>query len=183
MDENERWVLSFYRTSEISGALFFGRLARTLRPGRNQVDMSRHFAEEAMHAWYWTECMDRLGYEPLKLGDAYQDQYAAAVGIPVNLMEVLAITNVFERRVIRQYATHLRLPALDPVVKETLERIVKDEKWHLQWVSSALDAMEAEYGRETIDSTIERYLVADREVYEKTVNEHEQRINAMLVRK
>jgi hypothetical protein len=26
--EHDRWLLSFYRSSEINGALFFGRLAR-----------------------------------------------------------------------------------------------------------------------------------------------------------
>ena len=57
LSENELWLLSFYRTSEISGSLFFGKLARTLRPGPIQIDMTKHFADEANHAWYWTECI------------------------------------------------------------------------------------------------------------------------------
>ena len=28
--ENDRWLLSFYRSSEINGALFFGRIARAV---------------------------------------------------------------------------------------------------------------------------------------------------------
>ena len=48
--DNLHWILSFYRTSEISGALFFGQLANALRPSRIQADMTRHFADEAQHA-------------------------------------------------------------------------------------------------------------------------------------
>lgn len=182
MTENERWLLSFYRTSEISGALFFGGLAKSLRPSQNQIDMSRHFAEEAMHAWYWTECLQNLDSQPLKLGDAYQDQYTAAVGMPANLMEVLAITHVFERRVIKRYAAHLRVDDINPVIASTLKKIINDEKWHLQWVSGALDNMVEDYGREHIDETLERFLAADREVYAKTVEEHQERLDALLVK-
>jgi len=45
--DDELWILSFYRTSEISGALFFGRLAKSLRPSEIQHDLSKHFADEA----------------------------------------------------------------------------------------------------------------------------------------
>src|SRR5262249_37702424 len=44
--ENELWLLSYYRSSEINGALFFGRVARTIR-GPLQVDVTHHFADEA----------------------------------------------------------------------------------------------------------------------------------------
>ncbi len=101
VDENELWILSFYRTSEISGALFFGRLARTMKPGEIQRDMTKHFSDESMHAWYWTACIEKLGAHALKLEQSYQDQYLAAAGLPVNIMEVLAITQVFEKRVAR----------------------------------------------------------------------------------
>ena len=174
--ENELWLLSFYRTSEIGGALFFGRLARSLKPGANQSDLTRHFADEAQHAWLWTSCIERLGAHPLKLTDAYQDQYLAAAGLPVNLMEVLAVTQAFESRVINQYARHQRAPGLHPVVGETLARIMEDEKWHVEWVRRALRAMEPEYGKERIEQTIRHFREADEEVYRQTVVEHEERV-------
>jgi len=183
LPEHELWLLSFYRTSEISGALFFGRLARSLRSSAIQVDMSKHFADEAQHAWYWTRCIHDLGAQPLKLDDAYQDQFAGAAGVPANLMEVLAITQVFERRVISQYARHRRVEGLHPLVGETLDRIMQDERWHIDWVQKALESMEPEYGRETIEATVRRFWEADREVYQRTVQEHEQRIGALLGRK
>lgn len=178
--ENERWLLSFYRTSEISGSLFFGRLARSLGPGRIQHDMTKHYADEAMHAWYWTDCLSQVGAEPIELDAAYQDQYLAAAGMPVNIMEILAITQVFERRVINQYALHSRADGINTVVKQTIERIVEDEKWHIRWIRDALREMEPEYGKETIGETIERFLAADREVYEKTILEHEERVRELI---
>ncbi len=180
LPDDEHWVLSYYRTSEINGSLFFGRLARTLKPSPIQHDLTRHFADEAQHAWYWTDCLDRLGTRPIKLSDAYQDQYLDAAGLPVNLMEILAITLVFERRVINQYAKHLAVPTVRPEVKETIDRIMGDERWHVQWVRDALVGMEERFGKEHIAETLRRYRQADREVYAHTLAEHEARLGFLL---
>lgn len=183
ISENERWLLSFYRTSEISGALFFGQLAKSMKPGPIQRDMTRHFSDESQHAWYWTACLEKLGAHPLKLNSSYQDQYIAAAGVPANLMEVFAITQIFERRVINQYAHHSRVPNLQPEVRETLNRIMEDEKWHIKWIREALKQMEPEYGEEIINATLKRFLEADRQVYRNTIQEHEERISDLLEKK
>jgi hypothetical protein len=180
LSEDERWILSFYRTSEIAGALFFGRLAKSLRPSSIQHDLTKHFSDEAVHAWHWTNCLSRLGAEPLRLREAYQDQYFVAAGMPANLMEVLAITQVFERRVIHQYALHSRVPGLAVEVKETLERIMVDEKWHIEWVRAALKRMEPEYGRDAIDATVNRFWQADQAVYQQTMAEHQARVESLM---
>lgn len=180
LSENELWLLSFYRTSEISGALFFGRLAKSMKPGPIQRDMTNHFSDESLHAWYWTECIEKLGAQAIKLTDAYQDQYIAAVGMPVNLMEILAITQVFEKRVIMQYALHSQILNLQPEVKETLEKIMKDEKWHTTWVGKALKDMESDYGKDYIKATLKRFGEADKEVYRSSMNEHEERVKYLL---
>jgi len=178
--QNELWLLSFYRVSEISGALFFGRLARTIAPGPIQRDMTKHFADESLHAWYWTDCIARLGAQPLKLERTYQDQYLSQAGLPANPMEILALTQVFEQRVANQYGRHMAVPDLRPEVRETLERIIQDERWHIQWVGEALVALESEYGREEIRAALERFRAADKEVYRQTVAEHEQRLKDLV---
>ncbi|MGH9150708.1 MAG: ferritin-like domain-containing protein [Acidimicrobiales bacterium] len=179
LTENELWLLSFYRTSEIRGSLFFGRLAQIVRPGPVQHDLSRHFADEALHGWYWTDCIDRLGARPLKLADAYQDQYLEAAGLPVNMMEILAVTQVFERRVVRQYNAHLRLARLDPRVAATIRRIMADERWHFQWVRDALEGMTARYGQAEVAAALDRYTRADHEVYAATLAEHRERLGSL----
>jgi hypothetical protein len=173
--ENELWMASFYRSSEISGALFFGRVARTIR-GPLQRDVTRHFADEAAHASYWTECIDTLWGRAIPMRDAYQDRYLEAAGVPTNLMEVMAITQVFEKRVLRQYHMHLRREQTPAPVRDTIARIMRDERWHVQYVRDALQAMEERYGAEEIAATLTRYTAADEEVYAKALAEYGERM-------
>ncbi len=175
LTENELWLLSFYRLSEINGAQFFGKLAGSIRDPHIRHDMTRHFSEEAQHAWYFTEVINHLGYEPLQLDKTYQDQYLANIGLPANMMEVLAITQVFERRVINHYAKQSRLSTQHPLIKQTFDRIMDDEHWHLKWVNQALQNLEPKYGKDNIDNTIKRYWEIDKAIYEKLLDEHEQR--------
>jgi len=144
------------------------------------MDLTRHFADEAQHARYWTDCIQRLGAEPLRLDAAYQDRYLEAAGMPVNLMEVLAITQVFEQRVINQYARHARAPDVQPEIRDTLDRIMQDETWHLQWVRQALVSMEGEWGKETVLAAIRRCWDADQKVYAATLSEHAERVQHLL---
>lgn len=179
LDENLHWILSFYRTSEISGALFFGELARALRPSAIQQDMTRHFADEANHARYWTDCLAELGAEPLKLPIAYQNQYIAAAGMPTNMMEILAITQVFEKRVVAQYSLHGKSPNTPKIVSDTIDEIMIDEQWHIQWIRDALKGMEDDYGADNIKDTLRRFTLADREVYQSTAQEHQERLGEL----
>ena len=180
LSENEHWLLSFYRSSEINGALFFGRLARILKPGPIQHDMTKHFSDESLHAWYWTRCLGELGVKPMQLDQSYQDQYLAAAGIPTNIMEILAITHVFEKRVVRQYTQHLLLPDIRPEIEATIREIMEDEKWHIQWIGDALEGLKPEFGAEEVDATLERFRLADVEAYGAILKEHEERLGVFI---
>lgn len=183
LDDNTRWLLSFYRTSEIGGALFFGQLARSTRCAGMQQALTAHFADEAQHARYWTDCLARLGADPLRLGDSYQDRYQKEAGLPVNFMEVLAVTHAFERRVMGQYARHLRLPGLEPAIRDTLLTIVEDERRHLAWVSDALVGMQGEYGKEAVARAKTRFREADERVYRQLLAEHADRAEDLFARR
>ena len=180
LSENERWLLSYYRTSEINGALFFGRLARAMKSGPMQVDMTKHFADESQHASWWTQCMVDLGTTPQKTQSGYQDQYLEAGGMPMNMMEVLAVTLVFERRVVGQYVAHAKVPDLAAPIRATLDRIMQDERWHMEWVSAALKQMHGEWGEDAVTAAVARYTNADREVYQRTLAEHEGILKDMM---
>jgi hypothetical protein len=172
--ENDLWLLNYYRASEINGALFFGRIARIVR-GPLQVDVTHHFADEANHARYWTQCISDLGHTPTRQMSGYQDQYLEAAGMPVNMMEVMAITHVFEKRVIGQYSQHLRA-AIHPLVRQTIETIMRDERWHVKYVRAALQEMAAKYGDNRVVETVNRYTAADQDVYAKTLAEYGERV-------
>jgi len=176
IDENTLWLLSFYRSSEISGALFFGRIARTLSTSPIAHDLTRHFADESQHAWLWTDCIQQLGAKPLAIDAAYQDRYLAAAGLPANLMEVLALTQIFEQRVIRQYAQHSRTSSLTPAIRSTLTRIMQDEKWHIRWVRRALADLAGRHGKDAVDAALRRFAEADAAVFSLTMNEHAERV-------
>lgn len=180
LTENERWVLSFYRNSEINGSLFFGKLAKSLPPGPIQHDMTKHFSDEAVHAWYWTSCIWKLEAQPLRLDETYQDRYLVAAGLPTNLMEILAITLIFEKRVIGQYALHRQAPDLQSEIRETIERIMEDEKWHISWVSDALEGLKPEYGADRVEATLRRFREADQQVYQSVLREHNDRVEELI---
>lgn len=173
LSDNDLWVINYYRSSEIKGALFFGRVARIVR-GPLQVDVTHHFADEASHANYWTQCLDDLGYTRRQT-KCYQDQYLEAAGLPASLMEVMAITLVFEKRVIRLYHQHLR-SAPHPRVRQTIEQIMRDERWHVKYVRDALQEMTARYGADLISETLARYTAADEDVWAKTLAEYGDRM-------
>lgn len=176
LTENDLWLLNYYRSSEINGALFFGRVARIVR-GPLQVDVTHHFADESNHAKYWTQTISDLGFEAsVRRTSGYQDQYLEAAGMPVNLMEVMAITQVFEKRVIGQYHDHLRFEGTHPLVRRTIRRIMEDERWHVKYVRDALAAMAEKYGQERVDATLAHFTAADEEVYANTLAEYGERV-------
>ena len=139
-------------------------------------------ADEAMHSWYWSSCVQEVGGTLIKIKEAYQEQYLAAVGLPANLMEVLAITQVFEKRVIHQYQLHSQSAMVHPAVQKTLATIMIDEKWHIRWIHDALKTMEPEYGPDLIQATLTRYWEADQLVYEKTITEHAERVHYLAAK-
>jgi len=92
ISENELWLLSYYRASELAGGLLMGRLASETDDDDLRVRLTEHCAEETRHAWAWTECILKVGGTPKKVSETYQSRYHAAVGNPTNLLEVLALT-------------------------------------------------------------------------------------------
>ncbi len=180
LNDTERWLLSYYRDGELSGALFFGKMARYLPAGPIQKDLTRHFADESEHASLWTDTLYQLGYKPVKINDVYQDAYLDAAGLPINIMEILAITTVFEDRVLSQYQKHYALPGLNPQIAKTLKAIMDDEKWHILWIKKALQNLEAVYGKNEIQKKLDYYKDADNQVYQKTKKENDQRFNFLF---
>ena len=112
--------LNFYRASELHGGLILGQLSRRARGSELVLDLTRHSAEEVMHAQLWTETIIAVGGQVRPVRETYQTRYARHVGTPISLVEVLALTQVFERRVYRHFAEHLRRPGTHPHVCGTL---------------------------------------------------------------
>ena len=163
--ENELWLLSYYRESELAGALLMGRLACETDDDDLRARLTEHCAEEARHAWAWTECIQRVGGTPKKVSETYQTRYHAAVGNPTNLLEVLALTQIFERRVVRHFRAHLSWPGTHPEIKRTLQELIADEAGHIRWVKDRLDDYAAANGEAVVNEMMERFKRIDEEVY------------------
>ena len=163
--ENELWLLSYYRESELAGALLMGRLARQTDDDELRVRLTEHCAEEARHAWAWTETILKVGGAPLRVSETYQSRYHAAVGNPSSLLEVLALTQIFERRVVRHFKAHRSWPGTHPEVARTLQQLIDEEVGHIRWVKDRLDAHAAMYGDAMVKDMLDRFQQIDQQVY------------------
>ena len=166
ISENDLWILSYYRESELAGSLIMGRLARETDDDDLRVHLTEHCAEEAHHAWLWTETILKVGGTPKRVAETYQTRYYAEIGTPTSLLEILALTQVFERRVIRHFRAHMKWPNTHPAVLETLQRMIDDEVGHISWVKDRLDRYAAEKGEAVVTETMRRYTEVDQRVYE-----------------
>ncbi|HUF28039.1 MAG TPA: ferritin family protein [Gemmatimonadaceae bacterium] len=167
---DELAILNFYRASELHGGLVLGEMARRAREPGLMRSLTTHAAEEVAHAAMWTEAILDVGGRPSPTRDTYQARYAAALGAPATMLDVLALTQVFERRVYRHFTEHLRSRETHPAVRATLERMLEEEKGHLAWVKRWLDA-QAERGAH-VDLLLRRYAAVDTLVYEALLRDY-----------
>lgn len=165
VDKSEISLLNFYRASELHGGLILGQMVRRARDPELILQLTQHSAEEVMHALLWTETIVAVGGKPALVRDTYQNRYVEVVGAPITLLEVLALTQVFERRVYRHFTLHLHNPGLHPVVAATLRRMLEEEKGHLSWVKRWLDEQARVRGT-VVRDVIRRYVLADQQIYD-----------------
>lgn len=165
IDENELWLLSYYRASELAGALVMGRLAAQTDDDELRVRLTEHCAEEANHAWLWTRTILEVGGTPRRVAETYQTRYLAEIGPPVTTLEVLALTQVFERRVMRHFRDHLRRPGTHPAVARTLRRMIAEEVGHIGWVKERLERCARATGTAAVVEVQRRYAAVDGKIY------------------
>jgi hypothetical protein len=161
-------LLNFYRVSELHGGLVLATCVGRARDSDLILALTRHSAEELVHSQLWAETIRAVGGKPFPSRDTYQRRYAAALRPPTSLLEVLVLTQVFERRVYRHFTEHLRRPGTHPVVRVTLTRMIEEEKGHLKWVKRWLDDQRAERA-DLVRSTMLRCTEVDRRIYDSLV--------------
>src|SRR4051812_12004075 len=164
VDIAELSLLNFYRASELHGGLILGQMVRRTRDPELIMQLTKHSAEEVMHALLWTETIVAVGGKPAPVRDTYQNRYVEIVGTPLTLLEVLALTQVFERRVYRHFTLHLRQPGVHPIVAKTLQRMLDEERGHLSWVRKWLDK-QARARPVEVREVMRRYAEVDERVY------------------
>lgn len=162
---DEQTLLNFYRASELHGGLVLGQMVRRARDPELMLSLTRHSAEEIVHAQLWTETILAVGGRPAPVRETYQSRYAQVIGAPATMLEVLALTQVFERRVYRHFMLHQRRPGTHPVVAAMLARMLDEEKDHLFWVRRWLEGEAGRRGLE-VARVLRRYKQADQAIYD-----------------
>jgi bacterioferritin (cytochrome b1) len=163
--------LNFYRASELHGGLILGQVVRRATDPRVIMSLTRHSAEELMHAQLLTEAIIAIGGSPAPVRSTWQTRYAQAVGAPRTMLEVLVMTQIVERRVYRHFTIHLGIAGIHPAVAATLRRITHEERAHLSWVKAWLDEQSKEHGPE-VRAVMRRYQLADQRVWESLSSEN-----------
>jgi bacterioferritin (cytochrome b1) len=165
VSDQELRFLNFYRASELHGGLILAEVARRTRDARLGNDLLKHSAEEIEHARVWTETIAAVDGRVHLVRNTYQAAYAEVIGHPVSVLHVLALTQVFERRVYRHFMEHLRRPGTHPAVQAALRQMLEEEKGHLSWVKQWLDQQALTRGDE-VQEIMHRYAEVDRQVYD-----------------
>lgn len=169
ISSQELYVLSYYRACELAGAVLFGKLALHTDHDAYRVPLTRHALEEAQHAWAWTATITELGHRPVKVTRTYQSEYGKRMGFPQDIIEVFCLTQVFEKRSVAHYRRHLGIARTHGLVRTTLERMIEDEAYHLDWIRKELDRY-ADNGRAAeVDDAMRRFQRLDEEVYSEII--------------
>jgi len=162
------WLLSYYRSSEIAGALFFGRLSRQVKDPDLILFLTEQFHDESGHAYLWTKLIFDLGLKPIQIRSTYQSNYSQYIDIPTTLAEVLMITKIFEVRVAERFNQHLQQPNLDPRIKNTIKEMLLEEEGHVKWLEDRLK-IQCKIDGKDLNMLKEKYLEADKKSYNKII--------------
>ena len=175
--DRDRWVLNFYRNSELHGALLMGRLARTLTDTGLLVHVTRHCATEARHAAMLSETLAALGGPIDPHVTTVQEHYSAKGGVPASLIDLLVLSEVLEHRVLTTYRAHVSRAEIAPAVRQCLTEILhemeaEEEDDHAGWIDKVLDT----HPQSEVEAAKRKWRAIDAEV----AAELEQRIAAQF---
>ena len=131
---NLAWRLNWYRQSELEGALLLGRMVRIANDSFLVQKLTRHAADEAQHAAIWAEAIIESGLPTIRIFRSYQSLYGDHGGMPIGMQEVLAFTQIFERRVHKRFTAELHQGDLPVPARKAFEIMITDESDHLEWV-------------------------------------------------
>ena len=171
MSDEELYILSFYAASELAGALLFGRLALRTDISEYRVPLTAHCAEEARHAQILTDLIVELGHTPLKVTNLYQTEMGRDFGLPTSAIEILALTQVFELRVLQHYEAHASMQGVNPRVATTLDSMIEDEHGHIDWVDVELRRYRQAEGNDSVDAAMSRARHADERAHARLTSD------------
>lgn len=161
---NLAWRLNWYRQSELEGALLLGRMVRVASDSYLVERLTRHAVDEARHSLIWAEAISECQLPFIRIHRSYQSLYGKHGGLPAGMVEVLAFTQIFERRVHKRFTTELQATNLPPPARRAFETMISDEADHLEWV---LRWLRTQAGSEEL---LEKYRLIDLAVFQEVLS-------------
>ena len=163
--EKQILIFSFYRDAELRGARLLFNLLGHSGPMLNSRCPSICPTRPATHG-SGPSVSPTWAAPRSRSTDGYQRRLGLRVGVPKNIVDLLALTVVVEERAQSRYMAHAALPGVDAETMEVLKAVTEDETWHLSWIERKMREIAREDGDEArADEALARYRAIDREVY------------------
>ena len=121
--------------------------------------LTKHCSEEANHSLLWNNVIRELDLPTIRIFRSYQSFFLQRGNLPTSLVEVLAFTQIFERRVHQTFIRELMDPATPEPAQKAYLQMVQDEKGHLSWVADWLKQQSSASG------LLEHYRQIDESVF------------------
>jgi hypothetical protein len=138
-------LLNIYCTSALHSARWLGRAARRTQDPELCMELARRAADAVRQARYWAETARAVGGAVTPAETTLHEQYTERFGQPSNLLDVLTLSQLYERRLARQLLQHFHQPGTHPVVRATLRRVIEEEvepEWATRWLDRASHTLE-----------------------------------------
>ncbi|HVL82420.1 MAG TPA: ferritin-like domain-containing protein [Actinomycetota bacterium] len=163
-------LLNSIRFAELRGAGYLSYLAEVLDDPSMMAKMTKHAADEGKHAHFVTLMIRREGGQPRSM--VHQNLFRAMSeargqrgdgGPPLEtcppreeLVEVFASMQAIERSAKGAFQAFEKLYADDEVVLSMVKEVLRDEEFHIGWISKVLDRWRADGLGEQVDDALER---------------------------
>lgn len=140
-------MLNVYCTSALHNARLLGQAARRAQDPELCMELARRAADGVRQARLWAETVRAVGGTITAAESTLHTQYADRFGHPSNLLDVLTLTQLYERRLARQLLRHFHRQGTHPTVRATLRRIIEEEitpEWATRWLERVSQTLEAQ---------------------------------------
>lgn len=173
ISKTEVFIINRYAASELAGSILLGKMARKIANSDPSLltNLTRHCMEEARHSFVWYELIKKLKIPTLAVHDDEGGAYFSHANEPKDIIEFLAFTHVFERRVPFHFAMHIKW-SKNEMVKEVLGKLIPEEEPHLAWIKDYLKKAISN-GNINVKISLEKFAKLEKELYSRDLDKLE----------
>jgi hypothetical protein len=165
-------VLNLIRTSEVRGAADIAALSDLVTYPQLRLDLARHGADEAWHAYLLLQRMGEIGFSSFRLApeldrlegllercrarDVKQVYAERGTVSDAELMELLIAAYLAKRDSVAKMRANWEALEHDPNTQAVIGTIAKDEERHVAYLGQWIGWFEKRFSRRAVRATMER---------------------------